>query len=484
VGRWGGWDRMRAETATGARRWALEEFGLAELGDERRTARLVAMATRAAVMPGGRVSGVFLDPAERQGAYDFLESPHFSVEPMVDAISRACAERCRDEPFVFVPVDGTSLGLVDRARLKDFGSVGNYKQDGRGLKVLDAIAVDPSGIPIGVAALRWWARPTTRPQRRHPWSASRKVHEKETQYWLDAVDQVMAAFTSHAPDTRVWFQVDREGDSRSILRHLNATGQWFTVRSRSNRRLRAAGGKRYVQDALRGRAIGEYALEVAAGPNRRARLARIAVRVASVILDLRNPWTKSRSRLPVNVVYVREVGTTPRGEPPLEWRLLTNRPVQTLDDAKLVVFGYSQRWRIEELHRAWKSGICNVEDTQLHASAQVKKWATLLAAVAIRVERLKHLSREKPNEPASIELSGSEIRALILLKRRFAKRTETISNDVPTIAQATLWIAELGGYTGKSSGGPPGATTIARGLERVLIATEVLLATQSSRKKR
>jgi hypothetical protein len=39
---------------------------------------------------------------------------------------------------------------------------------------------------------------------------------------------------------------------------------------------------------------------------------------------------------------------------------------------------------------------------------------------------------------------------------------------VPTIAQATLWLAELGGYTGKSSGGPPGSTTIGRGLQRVV----------------
>ena len=54
---------------------------------------------------------------------------------------------------------------------------------------------------------------------------------------------------------------------------------------------------------------------------------------------------------------------------------------------------------------------------------------------------------------------------LILIKRKEAKRTETITNDIPTMATAIRWIAELGGYTGKSSGGPPGATTIGRGRE-------------------
>jgi hypothetical protein len=100
--------------------------------------------------------------------------------------------------------------------------------------------------------------------------------------------------------------------------------------------------------------------------------------------------------------------------------------------------------------------------------------ATLLAAVATRVERLKHLARETPDAPASVELSEAEIQATILLKREYKKRTETIPDSMPTIAQATHWIAQLGGYTGKSSGGPPGSVTIGRGLRDVLVAARLL----------
>ena len=35
-------------------------------------------------------------------------------------------------------------------------------------------------------------------------------------------------------------------------------------------------------------------------------------------------------------------------------------------------------------------------------------------------------------------------------------------------------IAEIDGYTGKSSGGPPGSTSIGRRLERVRLAAEVM----------
>lgn len=474
---------MRAEGELQTRQWAREEFGHAALGDERRTMRLVSMATQAALRPAGKVSEVFLSPAERQGAYDFLESVHVEAARITESVARACGARCRELPFAFVPVDGTSLTLADRARSKDFGAIGSYAAGGRGLKLIDAMAVSPTGVPLGIAALEWWTRPSHRPHRRHPWSPSRKVHEKETQHWLDAIDHTIAAIRAEAPDTRLWFQIDREGDAWSILRHLAASGDWFTVRSRSNRRLRTACGKRYLRDALRCRPIGDYLLEVPAGPNRRQRLACMTTRVAEIVLDLINPWTKAHSRLAVNVVHVRESGTTPRGEAPLEWTLLTNRPVVTLQDAQLVVFGYCQRWRIEEFHRTWKTGVCAVETTQLRASAHVKKWATLLASVAMRVERLKQLAREQPDAPATIELSAPEIQALILLKRKYKKRNETIA-DAPTIGEATRWIAELGGYTGKSSGGPPGATTIARGLERVLVAAEVVEALGSSSTKR
>ena len=76
------------------------------------------------------------------------------------------------------------------------------------------------------------------------------------------------------------------------------------------------------------------------------------------------------------------------------------------------------RWRIEEFHRTWKSGACNGEDTQLRSREAVIRWASMLAVVAVRIERLKRLSREEPTRSAADELSDIEIEVLLLLKRR------------------------------------------------------------------
>ena len=59
--------------------------------------------------------------------------------------------------------------------------------------------------------------------------------------------------------------------------------------------------------------------------------------------------------------------------------------------------------------------------------------------------------------------SRAEIRATIALREPEGVRANALS----PIGQVVMWIAELGGYTGKSSGGPPGLIVIARGLNEI-----------------
>ena len=85
------------------------------------------------------------------------------------------------------------------------------------------------------------------------------------------------------------------------------------------------------------------------------------------------------------------------------------------------------------------------------------------------------MREQRPTFPADQEFSEIELHTLIL-KRRSKEKTETVPDSVPTIAQATLWIAELGRYTGKSSGGPPGTITISRGLAKLRAGADAIAA--------
>jgi hypothetical protein len=201
------------------------------------------------------------------------------------------------------------------------------------------------------------------------------------------------------------------------------------------------------------------------------------IHAAEVTLLLREKKNGQKPRpMSVRVVWTHEDGTTPAGEKPLDWMLLTNAPIESLQAARDIVAGYTMRWRIEEFHRTWKTGTCDVESTQLRSRNAVIRWATILSVIAARVERIKRLGREHPDRPATDELSAVEIEVLIALKRRIKKRSEEIPDATPTISQAARWLADLGGYTGKSSGGPPGSITIRRGFERVRHGVEAVLA--------
>ena len=81
----------------------------------------------------------------------------------------------------------------------------------------------------------------------------------------------------------------------------------------------------------------------------------------------------------------------------------------------------------------WKSGALRVEETQLRSAARVIKWAILAVVTAARIERLRMLARTNPDDSALTMLSGHELQALILMKRRHAKRTEHVPDATPTI---------------------------------------------------
>jgi hypothetical protein len=56
------------------------------------------------------------------------------------------------------------------------------------------------------------------------------------------------------------------------------------------------------------------------------------------------------------VVRVREIDP-PAGEEPLEWTLLTDQSIDTLEDCERVVRIYRCRWMIEELHKGMKTAL-------------------------------------------------------------------------------------------------------------------------------
>jgi len=448
--------------------------------------RVACMLKRAAGRPGGKLSHVMTDEAELQGAYDLLEGGRVTAASLCASFADASFERGSNEPFLYTVIDGSSIQLTDLTGGKGLGSIGNLEHGARGMKVVTALGVDSRGVTVGLLGQVWWARTKARKHsaNKRAVNAARPLSDKETRHWIDAIEQSQRVANAHGQ--RLWFQLDREGDNKDVLLALAATGHDFTVRCAWDRVTEVSGEdeQRIRQRLAMAATVGSYEVEVSGAPSRKPRTAQMVVRTGrmTLVMARRGERDSEKKRLTVNVVWAREESTTPPGEKPLDWLLLTSRPVETLRDAKAVVVGYTRRWRIEDFHRTWKSSSCRVEEMQLRSFEAITVWATILATVAARIERLRLIARVAPDEPASVDLADHEIRALILLRReRQRSRHERVPDTMPTIATATLWIAELGGYTGKSSGGPPGAMTIRRGLEVLGPAARMLAIVEAER---
>ena len=433
------------------------------------------MAAAAARRPSGKISAVFDKTHEREGAYDFLENPAIKASAVAESYFGATVRRACDESkaLVYVVVDGSSINLTDAGDEKDFGPIGSPNCPARGLQMMNALAVSRDGVPLGLVDQLFWARPPRKKRTRAAAAkrnASRPFEDKETSYFVRAT--VNSVERLRAEGVHAWAIIDREADNRDILLGLAKARCLFTVRSHWDRHT--------VEDALPLRevlaqqpSLGSYDVDIGRTGRRAARSATIEIRAKVVTLRFAKRGKQPLEMLTLTAVWFQE--RNPKGGEPLDWLLFTNAPVTTAEQAKDIVDSYRVRWRIEEFHRTWKQGECNVEDAQLRSREAVVKWATILAAVATRIERLKYLARNKPDEPASIELAALEIEALKLdqgQRRPGAKKKRKLP-EMPTISEATEWIAELGGWIGPANG-PPGAATLARGLERLAYFTEAI----------
>lgn len=461
--------------------WASLEFGHADLGDVRRTRRLVRLAAEVADTPAGTVSKACRSSASREGAFRLLENEAIRPDDVRDAAEIAGARRCAGQRRVFVAVDATSLTFTDGTGRKGFGAVGSWKQRGRGIHVMSALAVTEDGATLGLCGQRFWTRDSCS-KTSHLRNRSIK-EETESRFWLEALWAARSRLAEEAPGCTPWFQLDRGADCWQVFTLASRAAMIVTVRATHDRRLDEDAGYLWAT-VERGPVVATKRLHVPARPAARrrkrvagrktmhwmtaptkARLARVEIRAATVTLRLK-ACRGSHFPTEVNAVLVSERG---RAGEPVEWMLLTTHSVATRKDVLAVVSGYSMRWRIEEFHRAWKRGVCRVEDSQLRSRSAVFKWATILATVATRAMRLTQLARSTPDVPATTELTKHEIEAIFALRQ--PKRV--VPDVEPTLGQAVRWIADLGGYIGPWNG-PPGASVIGRGLEHVVIAARAL----------
>lgn len=146
----------------------------------------------------------------------------------------------------------------------------------------------------------------------------------------------------------------------------------------------------------------------------------------------------------------------------MSWLLLTTLPVSTYQEAMQCLQWYSYRWLIERYHFVLKSG-CNLEKLQLEDGQRIHRALSTYSIVASRLLWLTYQARENPDASCVGVLEAHEWQSLYCT----VHQTPIPPASPPTLQEAVRWIAQLGGFLGRTQDGEPGVKTLWRGLRRL-----------------
>ena len=439
--------------------WVREEMATLDLGHATREARIHRMIEQFAAQPSASIPKACGSWADTKAAYRALESEDTSAEAIRQAHAESTRERARTQERLLVVQDTTALSFNTRPGIEGLGPVG--KKGSHGLMVHSALVLTHEGVPLGVVHQQVWARDEAADKRGS--RRARRIEEKESFRWLEAVDEAESRLPGEA---EVWVVADREADLFELFAMERRARLELVVRATQDRKLVGARSDTLHPAVAAAPRLGWMEVAVPRSRKRKARTAVLEVRACALTLEPPRNCVGRGELSPVRVhaVWVRETETVPQGEEPIEWLILTTLAVRTLARAAEVVGAYAQRWKVETYHYVLKSG-CKVEELQLHTADRIERALALYTVVAWRLLYLTYVARKAPQLPCTAVLEEEEWRLLYAVSSR---RGAKLPQEPPTVREAVRRLAMLGGFLGRKSDGDPGVQSIWTGFHRLM----------------
>ncbi len=451
------------------------EFDGDSLGDARLDERLKRIVSLAAHDPAQSFPEQMVSVADREALYRFLANPKVTLPRVLTGHVRQTLRRIADRRTVRILHDTTPFRFTG-----DREGLGILSCGAPGFLGHVALAVgsDETREPLGVLAVSPYVhrdtvarRKMTRNQRTDLMRATPRS-KKESARWEQVAIQVSKQLPN---DVEAIHVMDQEADDYDLLAALHEANLRYVVRAHPTRQ--TAEDKLPVKDILARHAAMLFRTVPLTPrspkkarrlrgrhPVRSERMATLHIRWGAVTLLRRKYSSTKLSSVTVSAVHVVEPEPPP-GQTPIEWMLFSSEPVETLDDATVMVDHYRARWLIEEYFKALKSG-CGFEKRQLTSLPALVRALAIFVPMAWRLLALRHLGRTSPSRPVGDVLTRTQ---LLLLRKLLATRRYHLGAR-PTIQQAMLGVAALGGHI--KNNGAPGWLVLGRGLTR-LLDTEV-----------
>ena len=448
-----------SEVTLGVEEWAEQQFGSCELGDRRRTRRLVKLAIQAAGRPDGSTPDQTETWADCKAAYRLFDADDVTFEEIIAPHCQQTRADCGPGSVKLILNDTTEVDFGMGRKIEGLGPTGNGY--GRGFFLQSALMIDQdSGRIEGLAGQTLFYR---QPKRKGSRTTRRRSGEAESTVWRDLFERI-----GSPPAGVRWIHIcDRGADDYEVFCQALRQKCGFVVRAaKLNRWICTPDGRTLSVSKFLAElpADGEYTVEVGATKKRKGRVAVLELRHSRIGMPrprTGTPWIREHAPtdpIPMSLVELREV-SPPKGEEPLHWVLYSSEPARWVAQSKRIIEHYRQRPIIEDYHKALKTG-CRIEDRQYETAARLERVTGLQSVLAVRLVQLRTAAREEPDRPAR-EVAPVEWVALLQ-----KVRGHRVNPDM-TIYEFVRALAGLGGHLGRKRDGEPGWITLWRGLEKL-----------------
>jgi hypothetical protein len=436
--------------------FGMRNFGTLDLGDKRRTRRLVNVVDIMCRHPGGTLPDKLNRPADLRAFYRLMNRPEATHEAVIGSHAdhtRACIAAAGTE-VVLILHDATELDYTAKTGVaQDLSQIGRGTR--RGYICHNSLAVRAdTGAVLGLTSQILHHRADV--PKNETLKQSRDRQNRESRLWIQS-----AQASGPAPNAVMCVDVsDSLSDTFEYMAFEVTQGRHFVLRSREDRRLETpVAGQDYLYAAVRALpAMGQRPLTILASPGRSAR--KTTVQIAFTPVGLAPPRKRhgEYAKQPLDVWAVRIwEPNTPANEEPLEWILLTNVPVHHDADAHQRIDWYERRPIIEEYHKGMKTG-CRIESMQFEELERLEPAIAVLSVVTTTLLQLRDAARapDADQRPAT-EVIGADYVAV--LANHYGNRL----GPNPTILKFYMHVARLGGHQNRKVDGFPGWITLWRG---------------------
>lgn len=417
--------------------WASNLFGHAKLGDQRRTKRLVKLSHLMASNTGSSIVKAAGTQASIKGAYRFLRNDNIDANDIANAgFSSLLPELMLSNKML--ALEDTSTLSYRHNVTKELGYTGASKKcKAKGMLAHSVLMVDAqTEDTIGLAEQYRWCRKDedfgTKHQRKQ-----REYKTKESYKWQRS-SEAMTTRYANVMD-KIISVCDRESDIFEYITYKDKHQQRFVVRAKHERIVTDEGEKLTPYISQQSSAL-SYQVKIQQKGGRKARIANVAVRFASVTISPPKKYGKGDD-INLTLISCNEI-EPPEGVKALCWKLYTNEPINCAADALKIVRYYELRWRVEEYHKAWKSAGTQVESFRLQTRQNLEKIIVITAFIAVRLLQLRELVGNKEQAKS---VSCERYFASLEWKLMWSKtETKTLPKKIPSLYWAYYALAKLG----------------------------------------